>query len=474
MNWRSVLTDRVGFMLGGVVALAHCPALLVGPMCDDFVLQAWADEATWRSIWFGHWVEPHLYRPLATATLPTELSLLGFVGARVVTVGLHALVAVALFHLARSLGLHIASSLLAAAWFGLLPIFSTVTVQLAGRSDLLATLGMLMAVASVARQGGHGPASALVWSLIALLSKESAVVLPFVCTLIVAGSAWPRASGQRLRGLAAVWILWLLYLAVHVASTGAGVLRLLRLFPNLFWPTGYTLLDYGLIVGLPLTALFRPWLAWIAPVALLALLVGLWLAVRDGPRWSLFAGLVWMAFALLPVLPYISVISPRNLYSPLVGVALLLGSVAQAVARYVPWRRYLVLPLVAGLLSCNVLLLHLRFSDARKAAREVTDVLAAIETLVPTPAPNALFVVAGLPSASMDAYGLRGHWQFARGLPQALRMRYGLPMLDAVRPEVLPPDRLEKRAQHVGAVYRLRYDPTQRRVIRDSGLGTVP
>ena len=274
---------------------------------------------------------PHrsgMYRPLVTATyflhgpaswpahafnLLTHLLCVGLVG-----------------WLARRLGASWPVAGAAAAAFGLHPAMVEAVANVAGRTDLLATTGVL--VAAHLRLGPARPLAELtagIAVLLALLCKEQAVMaVPLLLLPDIARSGVSWSLLRRARGP-------LLATAVY--------------FGLRTWALGTPL-----PVGLPPTADAAPWSIWdgavrtwrygmaaldpthLAPytfvpvpsaalgvAALLGLLGSLWLLWRRGPR-DLALAATWFALALVPTarwLPFRARFSGLLLYLPLVGVA---------------------------------------------------------------------------------------------------------------------------------------------------------
>jgi tetratricopeptide (TPR) repeat protein len=211
----------------------------------------------------------------------------------------------------------------AALVLALHPAHSTSVLYIQGRAGLLATLfglaAMLTAADTLRRWKStrhHAPRSIAVAALVALaaLSKESGAVLPALVLLYDTALA-PRGERRELRerllrfhlpvwtGLLPLALAYATLKNPHAGVFGAGVMDPLRFYatqpPMLLlylrlylWPVGLTV-DRTFATLSPAEP--RAWLAALAVLVLLALLIG---SLRRAP-WVGFWGLWWVA-ALAP------------------------------------------------------------------------------------------------------------------------------------------------------------------------------
>lgn len=191
-----------------------------------------------------------LYRPLVTASFALNHAAgdLAPFGYHLANVLLHAAASGALFVLGRQLGLSWSAALAAGALFAVHPLHTEAVTGVVGRAEALMTLGVLLALAWSLRASAAGPACrglALASSgafVLALLSKEQAVVLPLLLAFAhLSGAAGdPAGSGWGARARAAWracrWPLAILvaYVALRSAILGA---------PSIGGPQGITFLN---------------------------------------------------------------------------------------------------------------------------------------------------------------------------------------------------------------------------------------
>lgn len=168
-----------------------------------------------------------LYRPLTMLTYAASAGA-GPATYHAVNVALHVLVSVAVFWLAlRVLGALLPATI-AALLFAVHPIHTEAVTGIVGRAELLAALGVLVALLAFARSLESAARRAWVWSAIsvvafaaALLAKESALT---GLGLLVILHWWLERDArltQRLAALAPYGVIAAAYVALHVAVVGA-------------------------------------------------------------------------------------------------------------------------------------------------------------------------------------------------------------------------------------------------------------
>lgn len=345
-------------------------------------------EPYWPGLYGGE--KTSLYRPLTLLTFTVDWTLWNGhpAGFHLTNLLLHALatglLTLLLLRFAGPWGAGIGG-----AWFALHPVHTEAVANVVGRAELLAAvavLGALLIVLRGERDAESRPpaapaalgASALFAA--ALLTKESAVVLPLLLLLLDgAREGWtgPRAAlrsllaRRRLYGtlalaaLAALTLRWVALGAAVGGDTAAAFFPdrepVTRFFTMIrVWPEYVRLLvaplelsaDYSPAVLLPASSVTPLGLLGIAlAAALLAIALRLW---RRRPLVS--AGILWVPIALLPVsnllFPSGVVLAERTLYLPSVGGALVAAGLTELVReRWPRSRRRLAAAATAALLA---------------------------------------------------------------------------------------------------------------------------
>ncbi|HUD47389.1 MAG TPA: tetratricopeptide repeat protein [Candidatus Baltobacteraceae bacterium] len=247
-------------------------------------------------------------------------------------------------------------SRLAALWIGLSfaahPVNSEAVCWAKCMDDLMAGVFVLAAARSLLKwkPGGRGYVAAVVWFLLAVFSKESAV--PFALAVIFILHGFHKLPWRRSLKLAAPFLLVAVFYAVcqrlvmgrssqcpplsgsyaqtliDMFPVGAEYLRLLLGIPPFC-------ADYNFMVGAAPHSFFS--VPVLGGVFLLLFFCALsaWLWRR--PQWRLAAfGLVWTALFLLPVsnlVPMMQYMAERFLYLPLMGFLMALGGMFLNVSR---------------------------------------------------------------------------------------------------------------------------------------------
>ncbi|HEX6589364.1 MAG TPA: hypothetical protein VF039_10095 [Longimicrobiales bacterium] len=322
--------------------------------------------ASWTSILSGPYVvgtggEFALYRPLPTLSFAADWALSSGSAGWFHAVNLlwHAGASVLVLLLLRGL-FPAAAALAGALVFAVHPVHAEAVANVVGRAELMAAAFALAAAVVWLGAWRWRVAAAGALFAAALLSKESAVMLPPL--LLVLDFAKGRWSLQRSelrtyvarswRGyaaLAAVTIAWLVLRAallgaltpgvVHpAADVAAGRLDLIRT-ALLAWPEYVRLLffpvtllaDYGPRVLMPATG-WTPG-ALLGLVVVAAVVVGAVLAVTRRRRTTALA-LLWFAIAILPVSNLLvtigTLVAERTLYLPSFSVAVVAAALWNA------------------------------------------------------------------------------------------------------------------------------------------------
>lgn len=317
--------------------------------------------------WPSFGSELGLYRPFAIFAFALEWAASG--GApwffHLVNVLLHALVSILVFLLIEKLFTRPAA-FAGALIFAVHPLHTEAVANVVGQNELWAALGVLGAcLIYVSRPDGVATSlrrkfAILVLYAIALLAKESAVVLPGLLVLLdfVQGRAAPsRESGLRyarsmLLFIAAFCAVLGAYLALrhsvlgNLAGTDAApglpylreghrVLNAFRAWPEfvrlLFFPLDLTV-DYAPGVILPVESLTPMVMLGMLLVVVVVLLA---LTTPQAPRAGIAAG--WFLITISPVsnffFPIGVLIAERTLYMPSLAVAFLAGFAWEAAAK---------------------------------------------------------------------------------------------------------------------------------------------
>ena len=301
-EWRAALEATAVFLL------TYLPGLGRGFIKDDFAWIA-SNQVTSPSELVGLFTSTaDFYRPLVRLSFAADWWLFGIepLAYGLTNLAILAAGALALRALALALGMPRGTALLAAGLWAF--NFHGVDMSLlwiSGRTSLLATLFALLAARSfvIGR-----PLAAAGWALGAMLSKEDAVLLPFVLlawgALLDAkraGDGLGATAGVRLRrAIRSSWPLFV-SLAVYLAArTAAGAMTPLDA------PAAYRfVLSPGPVVLNALSYLDRG--ATLAASFVFLLATAAWILPRptsEQRRWVLL-GLVWMlgGYALAVLLP---------------------------------------------------------------------------------------------------------------------------------------------------------------------------
>lgn len=363
LQGRSVATALL--TLAALVALVYGSSVSYEFVFDDGLLvtenpvSSWSLERT--PDLFASGMTGVTYRPVRMVSYMLDHALAGGHEAWVFHLSnllWHLATVLTVFGLARALLGGILAAWLTAAVFAVHPLGSEAVVYVSGRRDLLLGLfstGSLwcfwrsLAAWTWRRRLGTGGAAFLL-ALLALGSKEIAIVLPVLAALLavlhwrrhpeafsVGHSLWLLAGGAAV--IACVGLLYEAELRRGFASLLADrglapqpaltFLVLAHYLGKMIWPQtlqadyrpfGFTLPEASLDGPSLLAAFFL--IVWVVS--------GLWLLWRGRVAG---VGLLWALVALLPVgqlLPYGELIAEHNSYLPLVGFALVVGDGFQA------------------------------------------------------------------------------------------------------------------------------------------------
>ncbi|MDQ1347722.1 MAG: hypothetical protein QG573_1095 [Acidobacteriota bacterium] len=293
------------------------------------------------------------FRPAFVLWLAGNWRLFGAqpLGWHLTNLALHAGVVLLAFALLRRLGFALPTAFFGAALFAVHPVHVESVAWISGSPDLLMSVGFLgtlvLEAPAPGRLRGVRRILALALAALALLSKETALLLP----LVVAALAWNRSGDLPSSSRARVCMRAML---PYAALAGAFLLARHEVIGGFATATPWTLRPVDLALSLPGVGFFYLRQAllpfWIGPtyplrtvtldtvgwanfalplLATLALAGLCWVASRRSPNRPLFA-----ALALLPLAPALNlsafmpeqIVHDRYLYLPLLGLLGILGS----------------------------------------------------------------------------------------------------------------------------------------------------
>ncbi len=285
------------------------------------------------------------YRPLQALTYALDYRLWGLApaGFRLTNVLLHAATAALLDLVVLRLAGSAPAALAAALLFAVHPLHVEAVTYVAGRSDPLAGVFVMLAVLGFLRGDRRGLAGSVAAFFAALLAREASLVVPLLLLLV------DRVPEGRPRRPLRVYVPYLAaiaaYLALRAASVGAGAtpalaavplgLRLLTAAEVVWRYLGLVLLPRGLHMerAVPAVASGVDPTALAAVGALVLVVAGAWRLRRRAPPITL--GVLWFLIALVPVanvVPLATFMAEHWLYVPLMGLALAAGAGVAALA----------------------------------------------------------------------------------------------------------------------------------------------
>ncbi len=294
--------------------------------------------------------DPSLYRPAATLSFALDHALHGLApfGYHVANVVLHALASVLALFVAR---IHAAPrvALAAALLFAAHPIHVEAVANIAGRPELLASVGVFGALLAwdrvrAAQEVRSAVAAASTCALafaLAVFAKESGIVaLPLVLALELTHPvrrAWSRRATALAAVLVAIAALFLVMRAAAIGPAPTGVAlgafpwdrRVATAVRVLVEQVGQILAPVELRAiwteaEVPVEARLVTWASAASAALLLVALALAWRARRGAP--AIAFGVVFFALAVLPtanlVFPIGTVRAERLLYTPSFGICL--------------------------------------------------------------------------------------------------------------------------------------------------------
>lgn len=379
-------TARPLLLVVTVAILAGIPSLLPGFIHDDHRIieqnELVRDPGRLPAILtHGYWTVndeevPNLYRPVTILSFALNHAVAGLhpFGYRLVNLLLHALATALVFALARRV-LDRPSppdpapspdpALLAGLLFAVHPVHTEALGLVVGRGDLLAALGVLLAVLLFLRGRDRAAASppaqaqalyglSLLAFALGFLAKENAVAAPFI--VLAADLTSPRARGRAAARPAWAYhaaSLFVLLLLLWVRASVLGEIGVARFTHYIDNPIAYqpyllgrltalkALWGYAALLVFPMRLTIDhsynalpPALSALEPQVLLGGLVLLAVAVGLAAAWRRRSAaafpLLFMGLAMAPVsnllFPIGTILAERLLYLPSVGLCLLVAS----------------------------------------------------------------------------------------------------------------------------------------------------
>ncbi len=355
-------TVFVVFFIVCVVAISFGNTLSYGFVWDDhfligdsYFVRHWSalPKIFTSHFWAGHADWKMYYRPLINVTYLVDYHLWGLrpLGYHLTNVIIHVGVSLAVLWICSLLLKDWLTGFVAALVFALHPVHSQSVSFIAGRTDLVCTLFVLVAFGLYLRwrTSGRWPAyagSALAF-LAALLSKEVAVVLPFV--LLAYEWTFPRAPGtppflaRAVRGVGPLLALLAAFLVVRVAligdvllaratpAAGEVVPRILTMLTLTSWYAWVTIIPYPVSPSQSANMVYSvtdPQFL-LAAAGLIPLVAGTVVAAIRSRVTLFFIAWFWLTLApsvTLGLLPGSTpIVADRFLYLPSVGMCVLLS-----------------------------------------------------------------------------------------------------------------------------------------------------
>jgi hypothetical protein len=328
---------------------AYLPFLAGGILTDDFLHITRQLNAPSLSEIFRSPDPFRFYRPVVQASFWLDMHLFGFnpPAFRLVNLALHVLCVISVFLLARALQLRPRGAWLAALAFTLMPKVHPIAVLwISARNDLLMALFvMLTVIAWIRWTGSDRPvwlAAAIGTYLLALLSKETAILLPLLLLLVptVARRSVRHAMAcSAMLGAALVILLIRFKLGALMPDTSDAHYSLLR-------PAGRWMRNLENYIGRALPS----------PLGLLVIFgTPLLLGRRHlsnlpaAGRYLLFAA-AWFLIFMLPALPIVAR-SELYLYLPSVGLCLFAAYLVDSLIDDGPERKWLTIALAVYVLA---------------------------------------------------------------------------------------------------------------------------
>jgi hypothetical protein len=352
--------------LAGVTLSLHIRTVLSGFVYDD---RLWARPWTLlelASTFVGsedpRGISGDQYRPIPSLTHALDHALWGPspFAFHLTNMALHAASALLLFMLLKRLSLSRRPAFLGALTLAIHPLAASSVGWISERTDTLTDIFMLATLIVFLGPKGTRTGRVLGVALLALWSKETAVMLPVLAALFWLVGLDPESRRARLATLRALFGFVVLYVAVWVSIFPEKTIGRFRATAATLQSeqSGWMALFGGLFGQLFHPIGFEAWRAtrdsapvswWLALTVLLALAsVGMsFIGTARAPAFRLVAlGLMFSALVVLPFRGHDAVDVYRLGHSPVIGFAIAVAGFAVLLARESAWRA----ALLAGLL----------------------------------------------------------------------------------------------------------------------------
>lgn len=392
--------------------LLYLPALQTGFLSDDFVLFQRAVRGDVLIISREAFIRPApllVWRTFAALGAPPSVF-------HLLNVTLHGVNAFLVGRIAKRLGLGTAPSVTAAALFLTFPAAVESVAWCSGIHDVLMTTWVLVFVLCVVDARGAGPLAGVIVCILALATKETAVIAP-VLGVVVSGCGVKRSK----RLVVTAVLICASYAVWRVLAVGLPDRVVVPL-------SKYTLKEFvvrpfaALAVPWTQAELDRaPWLGFGAVAGFVALICCFTLKNGRAQLWHAgraIQGVFWIVIAPLPAYSYLYVDphleGSRYLYLPLAGWSVLLATLlSYCLPRRLGARGVYSACGLLALVGTVGIVTHLRPWAAAAATR---DALLA----------SAVQVCRAPRCASIDLTqvpdSIRGAYVFRNGLPEALQL----------------------------------------------------
>jgi hypothetical protein len=202
----------VALILLTILIAIYGPGIGKGFVKDDVVWVGTNHVTSWTDVRALLFRTDGFYRPVVAMTFALDRAVYGLApfGFGVTNLILLLLGACALVYLATSLGLPLTTAVVVAGvWMLNFHAVNMAVLWLSGRTALCVVIAALLAAAAVVRDR---PIAAGVATLVAMLAKEEAVMLPF----ILSGWAWLLAGDRSHTRVSLIRLTWLAWIALAI------------------------------------------------------------------------------------------------------------------------------------------------------------------------------------------------------------------------------------------------------------------
>lgn len=319
------LNSRSGWVIAAIAlaaVVAFLPALRNDFVHDDRLqvqeLAAPSSAADWLKSpaqpWWPATHEKNIWRPLTRISILVQKSIHNNTGwpFYAVNIALHALASILLFLVARRVNMSILAAAFAALAFAVHPIHAEAVHQIVGRAEILSAIFVMLGLLVVPSSGGilNAGLRTLLASLcfaLALASKESAIVYPFLLALIILNrDGWPALKRiQFWVIMACMGFVLFVFLLGKAAATG-GLIESASSVP----PHENLLAHMGFLQRLPasLGILFYAAMQLVLPMGLSPDYSAISLPVDTGWRWPL----AWLGALVVIALSFYMIRNARR------------------------------------------------------------------------------------------------------------------------------------------------------------------